>query len=250
MTAHRPVLLLLPGLLCDDTAWAEPAALLASRADCRIPAWGMLNSIEAMAAHVLATVQEPRFAIAGHSMGGRIALEIVRQAPHRVERLALLDTGYQPLPAGDAGDSERAGRHALLAQARAVGMRAMGAAWAVGMVHPDRVGTPLFDTILDMIERSNPAQFDAQISALLGRPDATGLLPGLRCPTLLLCGREDRWSPLSRHEEMHKRIPGAVLEVIERAGHMTTMESPDNVARALLRWLDRGETQAGCLETP
>ncbi|MGF6744780.1 alpha/beta fold hydrolase [Paraburkholderia sp. MM5482-R1] len=250
MTAPRPVLLLLPGLLCDHAAWSGPAALLAAQAECRIPSWGKLDSIEAMAAQVLATVPEPRFALAGHSMGGRIALEIIRQAPQRVERLALLDTGYQPLAAGDAGERERAGRYALLAQAREQGMRAMGAAWAVGMVLPAQVGTPLFESILDMIERSSPEQFDAQIHALLGRPDATGLLAGIRCPTLLLCGREDRWSPLERHADMHEQIPGAVLEIIERSGHMTTMEAPHDVVRALLRWLDRKDPRAEGKETP
>lgn len=236
MSLNRPPLLLLPGLLCDQIAWA-PTATLLSQYDCRVPAWGKLDTIEAMAEHVLATVAEPRFALAGHSMGGRIALEVVRRAPERVTHLALLDTGYQALPKGAAAEKEQAGRYALLARAKADGMRAMGAVWATGMVHPDQVGTPLFEAILDMIERSSPSQFEAQIHALLGRPEATLQLPKIACPTLVLCGRQDTWSPLARHEQMAKDIPGAVPAVIEQSGHMTTMERPQEVADAMLRWL-------------
>ncbi|MGY2486842.1 alpha/beta fold hydrolase [Cupriavidus sp. CP313] len=237
MNGSRPVLMLLPGLLCDHAAWAGPAQRLTALADCRIASWGMLDSIEAMASHLLASVPEPRFALAGHSMGGRVALEVIRQAPHRVERLALLDTGFQPLPPGPLGGREREARGALLAQACSVGMRAMGRNWATGMVHPDRVGSLLFDEILDMIERSTPGQFAAQVRALLGRPDASALLPAITCPTLLLCGRQDHWNPLDSHVDMRERIPAARLEVIENAGHMITMEAPQAVAETIAAWL-------------
>jgi pimeloyl-ACP methyl ester carboxylesterase len=233
----RPVLLLLPGLLCDAANWSAQCADLADVADCRVPDYGALDRIEAMADHVLSTAPSGRFSIAGHSMGGRVALEVVRRAPERVERLALLDTGYQPLPAGEAAEAERAGRYALLARARAEGMRAMGRQWARGMVHPERLDTPLFEAILDMIERRSPDVFEAQIHALLNRPDATGLLAQIRCPTLLLCGRDDLWSPLARHEQMLALMPGARLEVIEQSGHMTTMERPQAVTGALADWL-------------
>ncbi|KWR91176.1 alpha/beta hydrolase [Cupriavidus sp. IDO] len=249
MDEPRPVLMLLPGLLCDQAAWAGPGWRLTTLADCRIASWGMLDSIEAMASHLLASVPEARFALAGHSMGGRVALEVVRQAPQRVERLALLDTGFQPLPPGPEGDSEREARCALLAQARSAGMRSIGRNWATGMVHPDRVGSPLFDEILDMIDRSNPAQFAAQVRALLGRPDATQLLPAIACPTLLLCGRQDRWNPLAHHVAMRERIPAARLEVIEDAGHMTTMEAPQAVAAAMAAWLT-GRAGPECALSP
>ncbi|MFJ2994281.1 alpha/beta fold hydrolase [Pandoraea sp. NPDC087047] len=236
MSPVRSPLLMLPGLLCDQVAWAATATLL-PQCDCRIPAWGSLDTIGAMAEHVLATTPEPCFALAGHSMGGRVALEVVRRAPHRVSRLALLDTGYQALPEGEAGEKERAARAALLARSRAHGMRAMGQVWATGMVHPDQIGTPLFDAILDMIERSDPDQFAAQIHALLGRPDASAQLSDVRCPTLVLCARQDTWSPLARHEIMAALIPGAVLSVVEHSGHMSPMERPQAVADAMRAWL-------------
>ena len=233
----KPTLLLLPGLMCDDTVWAAQFVDLAAVADCHVPVYRTLDSIEAMAEHVLATAPAGDFAMAGHSMGGRVALELIRRAPERVLGLALLDTGFQALPAGDAGEEERAGRYQLLERARSEGMRAMGEQWARGMVHPERIGDTVFETILQMIVRNTPEMFESQIRALLARPDATALLPLIRCPVLLLCGRDDLWSPLARHEEMHSVIPGARLEVIEKSGHMTTMEQPQAVSRALAQWL-------------
>ena len=228
---------MLPGLLCDDTVWQAQCIALADIADCRVPFYRTLDSIGAMAEHVLATAPLGPFALAGHSMGGRVALEVLRRAPERVLRLALLDTGFQALAGGEVGEKERAGRYQLLALARFQGMRAMGAQWARGMVHPERLGDAVFEEILQMIARNTPDMFEAQIRALLGRPDATALLPQIRCPALLLCGRDDAWSPLARHEEMHAAIPGSRLEVIEKSGHMTTMEQPDAVSLAMRNWL-------------
>jgi pimeloyl-ACP methyl ester carboxylesterase len=95
------------------------------------------------------------------------------------------------------------------------------------------------NAILDMIERKSPDTFAAQIKALLGRPDATDLLPAIGCPTLLLCGREDGWSPLARHEQMAALLPNAKLDIIEECGHMSTMERPVAVSAAMRRWLER-----------
>lgn len=230
-------LVLLPGLMCDAAVWAAQVEALSPRVTCLVPHYGERNSLVAMADQVLASLPG-RFALAGHSMGGRVAFEILRRAPERVERLALLDTSYHPLPPGDAGAAERAGRHSLLAIARDQGMREMAHAWARGMVHSSRLDTPLFEAVLDMIERCSPAAFAAQIEALLARPDATALLGTIRCPTLLLCGRDDSWSPPARHEFMRDRIAGATLVVIETCGHMSTMEQPAAVSDALADWLE------------
>jgi pimeloyl-ACP methyl ester carboxylesterase len=232
----RPCVLLLPGLMCDAAVWTAQCEAL-SFADCVVPSYGELSSITGMARHVLEIAPAQRFSLAGHSMGGRVALEVVRLAPERVERLALLDTGMDPLAEGSAGEQERAKRMALLQLARKQGMREMGRVWARGMVHPSRLDSPLFEQILDMIERQTPAIFEAQIKALLGRPDAREVLRGLRCHTLLACGRDDAWSPLSRHEQMHAMVPASRLVVIEDSGHMSTMEQPHAVSRALAEWM-------------
>lgn len=240
----KPTLFLLPGLLCDEANWAGQCAGLAGLADCQVPLYRSLDSLGAMAEHVLSLAPPGRFSVAGHSMGGRVALEVLRRAPERVERLALLDTGCQPLAPGDAGEQERAGRHQLLALARGGGMRAMGVQWARGMVHPSRIGTPVFEAILDMIERNTPDHFAGQINALLTRLDASALLPHIRCPVLLLCGSNDSWSPPARHEEMQRAIPGSRLEIIEQSGHMTTLEQPQAVTDALAAWLAQPSGQA------
>ena len=230
-------LVCLPGLLCDAAVWTTQIHDLRDIAECSVAGYGALNSIAAMAESVLRAAPE-HFALAGHSMGGRVALEIYRQAPGRVERLALLDTGYQARPAGESGDKEAAQRHALLELARKSGMGALAERWTPGMVHADRLADAgLIGAIRAMVERKTPAIFEAQINALLHRPDAEALLPRISCPTLVLCGRQDGWSPLARHRDMAAAIPGGRLAVIENSGHMTTMERPHDVSAALREWL-------------
>lgn len=242
--APTPTVLLLPGLLCDEAVWADIRPALGGQAAI-VAAYGALDSLVAMARHAIALAPPGPLAVAGHSMGGRVALEILRLVPERVQRLVLMDTGIDPRPRGAPGDAEQAQRLALVNQARQEGMRAMGRAWASGMVHPRRLGTPLFDDILAMIERKTPEVFAAQQHALLTRPDARPLLPTIACPTMVLCGRHDAWSPLARHVEMHQLVPGSALVVIEECGHMCTMEQPEAVAAALRRGLGLVSADAG-----
>ena len=230
-------LLLVPGLMCDHTVW-EPLlpALTAGRA-CTVVDHGMADSLPRMAQQLLDTAPD-RFAIAGHSMGARVALEVLRQAPGRVTRVALLDTGYQARASGAAGEEEARKRHALLALARGQGVRAMATAWVQGMVHPARLGdAPLIEAILAMFERKSADVFACQIHALLERPDASDVLASLQVPTLILCGRQDGWAPVAQHEAMQRLAPGSVLNVIEDAGHMAPMERPEAVTGALVHWL-------------
>jgi uncharacterized protein (TIGR02246 family) len=235
MTA--PTLVLIPGLLCDEFVWSGQRKALSAHARVWVPDHGSLDSLTDMALAVLRDVPAERFALAGHSMGGRVALEVLRLAPHRVQRLALLDTGWLPRAAGVQGEQERASRLALLDNARRLGMRTMGRQWARGMVHPDAIDTPVFAAIIDMIERKTPDVFAAQIRALLARPDASAQLLAIDCPTLVLCGRQDSWSPLTQHLQMVALIRGARLRIIEESGHMSTLEQPQAVSAALLEWL-------------
>jgi pimeloyl-ACP methyl ester carboxylesterase len=229
-------LVLVPGLVCDDAVWQGQAGL-AGRGPVQVVEHGLASTLGEMAERILATAP-PRFALAGHSMGGRVALEVMARAPQRVSRLALLDTGYERLAAGEAGERERAGRYRLRDIARSQGMLAMGREWALGMVHPARLTDDiLMSAIHRMIARAPLAQFEAQIEALLARPDRTDLLSAIRVPTLVLCGREDSWSPLARHEDMARRIPGSRLVAVAECGHMCTMEQPTAVTAALREWL-------------
>src|SRR5512139_2440767 len=131
-------LVLVPGLMCDEAVWTHQIAVLGAGRSVQVAEHALSNTLGAMADRILASAA-PRFALAGHSMGGRVALEVMARAPGRVTRLALLDTGFEPLAAGEAGERERAGRLRLLALARTQGMRAMAEDWARGMVHPARL---------------------------------------------------------------------------------------------------------------
>ena len=232
-------LVLVPGLMCDHAVWEPVLPALAEGRRCSIVDHGDARSLAAMAIRLL-DAAPLRFALAGHSMGARVALEVVRLAPARVSRLALLDTGYLPRPAGPAGEDEVHKRHALLQIARTRGVRAMAVEWVQGMVHPERLGDDtLIEAIVAMFERKTAECFESQIAALLARPDASRVLASLSMPTLLLCGRQDGWAPLAQHQAMQALVTDAVLEVIEQAGHMAPMERPDAVAAALVRWLTR-----------
>jgi len=233
----KPTLILIPGLICDDAVWEHQARDLQAVANITIADHGSLDSLDAMADAILERAPD-RFALAGHSMGGRVAFQVYRKAPERVIGMALMDTASTPRAAGMKGEQEANERYRLLEVARNEGMRAMGAAWMRQMVHPDRLSDKqLVDSILDMIERKTPDTFEAQIKAMLRRPDATALLSEIRCPILVLCGRQDSWSVLARHEEMTTRLPNSRLVVIEDCGHMSTMERPDEVTAALRSWL-------------
>lgn len=232
-----PPLVLVPGLMCDAAAWTPLYAHWPDDLSRQVMDPGARDSLVSMAKRVLEQAPE-RFALAGHSMGGRVALEVLRLAPERVDRLALLDTGYLPLAHGSAGAQEIAKRHALLQLARERGVRAMAAQWVQGMVHPARLpDRELVETILQMFERRTAETFAAQLQALIHRPDASDVLGGLRVPTLIACGREDSWSTVAQHEAMQRLAPRATLHVIEDAGHMLMMERPQETAAMMLAWL-------------
>lgn len=240
----KPTLILAPGLMCDATVWQGQIEALSSDWACHVPNYDHADSITEMAWQILDTAPE-RFALAGHSMGGRVAMEVCRLVPERVTHLALLDTAAHPLADGEAGQQEIAGRQRLVELAEGRGTRAMGETWVQGMVHPDRLSdSALINAILDMIGSKTVAVFKRQIHALIHRPDARTVLPTLTCPTTLLCGTHDTWSPLERHHDMARQIAGDqgrgnVVVPIADAGHMAPMERPDAVSAALRDWLTR-----------
>ncbi len=237
MKPRYPHLLLLPGLVCDDAIWEHQARHLAKITTVQIADYGSCDSLEKMAQIALRDAPE-RFAVAGHSMGGRVAFEILRRVPERVVGVALLDTAYRPRATGEAGERERADRFALLDVARSQGMRAMAREWIPKIVHPARLADEAFITsVIEMIGRKTADIFAAQINALLERPDAAPVLTSLRCPTTILCGREDLWSPLAGHREMAALVPQSKLVIIENCAHMAPMERPEDVTSALRNWL-------------
>lgn len=244
----RLPLLLIPGLMCDHAVWDPVIPALGEYVEPVVVHHGLNDTLTGMAECLLAAAPE-RFAIAGHSMGGRVALEVVRLAPERVERLALLDTGYQARTSGPAGEEETHKRQALLEVARTRGVRAMAQTWVQGMVHPRRLDDAhLIENIVAMFERKSADIFGLQIHALLNRPDASAVLQGIRVPTLVLCGREDSWAPVSQHQDIVHHMPAgqAHLEVVADAGHMSSMEQPGAVADALCVWLASTSAKVAC----
>ena len=236
--ASSQALLLVPGLMCDAAVWTPVLPWLAAHADCHIVDHGTADSLVTMAEQLLATAPA-KFALAGHSMGGRVALEVMRRAPERVTRLALLDTGYKAKVPGAAGDEEARKRHALLDIARTQGVRAMAQVWVQGMVAPHRLAdTELVEAIVAMLARKPADVFAHQIQALLNRPDTMDVLAAVRIPTLVACGQQDSWSPPSQHEEIASYLPARPpVRIIPQAGHMATMEQPQASAQLLVDWL-------------
>ncbi len=231
--APMRTLFLLSGLLCDESVWDDARAELGGVADMRPLGFADHDSIPAMARKVLTEAPEGRFAVAGHSMGGRVALEILAQAPERVEAVALLNTGVHGRRPGEAEK-----RQELVDLAFAEGMAAVAARWLPPMLAPGRAGDrALMDRLTAMVCRQTPDSFAGQIRALLDCPEAEAGLSRITCPTLLLSGRQDGWSPLSQHEEMAARIPDNRLVAVEESGHMSIVEQPAAVAAALQRWL-------------
>lgn len=229
---QRSTVVLLPGLLCDEEVWQGAIQRLSGSHDVVCPGFLDHASIEAMAGHVLARAPA-RFSLAGHSMGGRVALEIAARAPERLERLALLDTGFRPARPGEAE-----GRSRLIRIALEEGMAALARHWLPPMLAPHRTrDAALMAQLTAMVERATPRLFQRQIGALLTRPNAHRGLHAIPCPTAVIVGRLDAWSPAAQHEEMAALIPQARFAVIEEAGHMAPVEQPDAVAEALHVWM-------------
>ena len=241
----RPVVFLLPGLMCDEAVWAGQVAALSAVADVRIPVFRGFDSLDGMAAHVLAQAPQ-RFSVVGHSMGGRVALEVMRQVldqpEHQssrkvIEHFAVMDTGAHPVQ-----DGEAVKRQILLDAALRKGLQAVADAWILPMLHPARhTDSALIADINAMILRNTVEDYRGQVQALLGRRDQRSLLPRIEQKVWLLCGDADSWSPVSQHEDMQKLLPRSELRVIAAAGHMSTMEQPAAVAAALLEWINEND---------
>lgn len=227
-------LVLLPGLLCDATAWAPQVAAFADERPVSVVDYGMADSLDAMADVVLE--QAPaRFALAGHSMGGRVALEVIARAPERVTRLALFDTGTHGVRPGEAE-----ARRALLTLGEANGMAALVDRWFPPMVADERRDDDAFMTPLrGMAMRPGVRGYARQIAALLGRRDARVVLAGIAVPTLVGVGELDGWSPPSQHEAIAAAVIGAELVVFPGSGHMAPVETPEAVNQAIHAWLPR-----------
>jgi pimeloyl-ACP methyl ester carboxylesterase len=225
-------LVLLAGLLCDKFMWSEIAERLDHIADVSIFSFSGFNSISDMADHVLEKSPK-KFSLVGHSLGGRVALEIYRKNPERIEKLGLFNTGVHP-----RRDSEIPGRQRLLDLSIKEGMEAVADTWLPPMMSPKGLNNPqLMAELKAMVLRHTAEDFNGEIQALLNRPDAEAVLPLINIPTLLLSGTEDSWSPISQHAEIQQQVTGSTLVELPDVGHMSVVEDPYKIAQILENWL-------------
>lgn len=223
---------LLPGLLNDARLWAHQKAALAELADVTVGDLTRDEGLAAMAERVLAAAPA-RFALAGLSMGGYVALEIMRRAPERVERLALLDTTARP----DTPEQTQRRKDAI-AVARAGSFDKIMPTMLPNLVHPDHMALDRVGGLAkDMAKAVGPDAFIRQQTTIMNRPDSRPGLNRIACPTAVVVGRDDALTPLDRAEEMAQLIPAARLVVIEDCGHLSAIEQPQAVSAVLRYWL-------------
>lgn len=226
-----PRLLLLPGLLCDARLWRDQVAALAPLATATVADLTQDDSVGAMAARAIAGIEGP-FALIGLSMGGYVALEVMRQVPGRVTRLALLDTGAR----ADTEEQKRR-RRGLISLSRSGQFRGVTPRLLPQLIHPSRLDGPLAAEVMEMAERVGKDAFLRQQAAIMHRPDSRPGLARIAVPTLVGVGADDALTPPPLAAEMAALIPGARLRHFAHAGHLPTMETPDAVNAALAAWL-------------
>ena len=225
-------LVLLPGMMCDERLFAPQVKAFS---DARSVTCGQLvvaDNISALAADVLSRAPD-RFALAGLSMGGIVAMEVLRLAPERVTGLALMETN----PLSDLPDVA-ARRWPQMEKAQTGGLYSvMRDEMKPNYLAKGDKRAEVLDICMEMAMDLGPEVFCRQSIALRDRPDQTAVLENSRVPSLVLCGREDALCPVSRHEFMHELMPGSYLTIIEGAGHMPTLEKPQETNAAIIRWL-------------
>lgn len=232
--AERPTLLFIPGVMSDAFAWRAVECCLATGWKTRIVDVSAGETITAMAELALQSVEGAVIPV-GHSLGGRIAFEMSRLRPERIVGLVVADTGIHPL-----ADGELAQREEMIRIGNEEGMNALAEVWLPPMIagakHSD---AGFMDAMRAMMFRAGAETHERQIRALIDRPDARAYLPSTLCPTLVIVGDEDGFSPVSHHEEMVRLLPNAELCVINGAGHFAQTEQPEAFGAALKDWLTR-----------
>lgn len=231
----RAPLILLPGTLLDAELFGHQIAHLADVAEITVGDLAHDDSVAGMAETVLAGAPQ-RFALAGLSLGGIVAFEIMRRAPELVLRLALLDTN--PLP---PRPDQLAAWAQLSDLADAGQLTEVMSRLLPGLFRPGWRGNELsVQAVWAMAERVGLPAYVRQLQALAGRSDSRPTLAAITCPTLALVGRQDALTPVSLHQQMAAAIPQAALVIVEQCGHLSPLEQPQAVTAALRYWLQVG----------
>jgi pimeloyl-ACP methyl ester carboxylesterase len=225
-------LIFLPGLAGDEVMWRAQLEGLHSWRPLVSDTHMHHESIPDMAAALLA-LNRGRVVLCGASMGGMVAMEAARQAPHRIAGLALLGTTARP----ESPEMRQLREDAIVlfeqGRVREVIEPNVGFAF-----HPEQGSDPaLVQAYLEFVLRAGAQQLVRQNRAVIERPDARLHLPQLACPTLVMCGDSDQLTPPEHSREIAALVPGATLEMVPRCGHMLTMEKPEIVTAEIARWL-------------
>jgi pimeloyl-ACP methyl ester carboxylesterase len=229
----------LPGMICDAAAWRPQVEALRGEFEVEVATYPLIDSIGAMADEAVRSVPSARrLAVVGHSMGGRVAQEIVRRIPDRVVGLCLMGTDFR----GPRDDAERRleiqAREADIARIRSNGMNDFAGNWARRLVAAHRQDEWEFTRpIAEMALRHGLPSFEAHARAGANRPDYSELLGRIRCSTLIVAGADDALRPVQTHELMASKISGSRLVVLPRCGHMMSLEEPEAVSTLLRDWL-------------
>ncbi|MDB5682840.1 MAG: hydrolase [Sphingomonas bacterium] len=232
MAQPKQHLVLVPGSLCDERVWQRQVHDLADLAEISIPHLHGHDSLGRMAQAVLDAAPE-RFALAGFSMGGRVALEMLRLAPERITRLALIDASVHPVAPGEA---ER--RQPQIDMARDQGLAALARWWNPKIAHSAHHADPGYMDLLEAMACTfTPEDYSNEVRALIERPDPRDLLGQIGVPVLVLAGVADPLSTPDRNRAIADAIPGATLVLVEGAAHFPMLEKPAEVTAAMRDWL-------------
>lgn len=230
---HEP-LVLLPGMMCDARLFGPQIAELSSDTAVMVAPITRGERIEEIASGLL-DLLPPRFALAGLSMGGIVAMELLRRAPDRITRIALMDTNClaeTPVVA--------ANREPQIVKARSGRMlEVMREEMKPNYLAPGPQRAEVLDLVMDMAEVLGPDVFIRQSRALQRRRDQQAVLRKCRVPTLVLCGAHDQLCPVKRHTFMAELIPYADLMVMEHSGHLPTLEQPSETTTVLRAWMKK-----------
>lgn len=227
----KQTLILLPGLLCDKALWQHQIAALEGTFDIQVPDLTKHDSMPALARHVLEGAPE-QFHLAGLSMGGYVAFEIMRQAPQRVKKLMLLDTTARP-----DSDEQRQRRRGLIELAQKGHFKGVTPRLLPLLIAQARLSDEaLKQTIMDMAGRVGMEGFIRQQTAILSRVDSRPYLAEIKVPTTIVCGADDALTPPDHAHEMAALITGAQVHIIKAAGHLTLLEMPQQVGDLMQYW--------------
>lgn len=225
-------LILIPGLLLDDTLWRHQVEHLRDTLTVSVADVTRDDTIAGMADRILADAP-PRFALAGLSLGGYVAQEIMRRAPERVERLALVATNARA-----DNEEQRQNRTALIKLADVGKFKGVTPRLLPSFVHPDRLNDPaVAGVVMEMAERVGQEAFVRQQQAIMARKDGRADLEAIRIPTLILAGRQDLLCPPKVQEEMAARLSNARLVFVEDCGHLPPLERPHATTAVFRYWL-------------